>query len=397
MAFNPGVLAGAITAATTHAARISRINNDNVRIENKTIVYSDTVLPLKELGNNLKVSTVSGVGEYSLERCLQTIFESNPNVVFNTIQYSKNNKKVYFYTNQEISTKEYEDSKVTNYKPLTTSTEILEETKKILLAEKNKDNDVVSLFDVSLLLKRKDRKYKHEKDKFEDVLDEIVKSKFCDDSAIINYGIDYETKELKIGFKRWRSGDYEKIYFSEKNDELYIAKSESHYAKELFSVTSHILTKLYSDLMQYADYQDTNKGKYAIHAVNSDFLVNVWKYGVEIYVKTPNTHFSNDFELNSPAYDNRYDLECNSSIVLDAIRNQEQEIFKRLYVKIDDCPEWCQDELYVIRQNQLINERKQEEERLLEEQRIADEKKYQEMKKQKRLELVRKVFPFIKK
>lgn len=104
MAFNPGAAAGAITAATTYAARI---NNTNATVLNKTIVYSDTVLPLKDLGSNLKVSTISDVGEYSLERCLKIIFESNPNVVFNTIQYSKNDNKVYFYTNQEISTREY--------------------------------------------------------------------------------------------------------------------------------------------------------------------------------------------------------------------------------------------------------------------------------------------------
>lgn len=96
MAFNPGAAAGAITAATTYAARI---NNTNATVVNKTIVYSDTVLPLKDLGSNLKVSTISDVGEYSLERCLKIIFESNPNVVFNTIQYSKNDNKVYFYTN----------------------------------------------------------------------------------------------------------------------------------------------------------------------------------------------------------------------------------------------------------------------------------------------------------
>ena len=82
---------------------------------NKTIVYSDTVLPLKDTGNNLKVTSISDVGEFSLESCLKTIFESNPNVIFNTIQYSKNDQQVYFYTNQEISTKEYEESKIFKY------------------------------------------------------------------------------------------------------------------------------------------------------------------------------------------------------------------------------------------------------------------------------------------
>lgn len=63
---------------------------------NKTIVYSDTVLSVNDSGNNLKVTSISNVNESSLEKCLKTIFESNPNVIFNTIQYSKNDKKVRF-------------------------------------------------------------------------------------------------------------------------------------------------------------------------------------------------------------------------------------------------------------------------------------------------------------
>ena len=65
---------------------------------NKTIVYSDTVLNLKDLGDNIKVTSISDVDEFSFEFCLKKVFESNPGVTFNTIQYSKENKKIYFYT-----------------------------------------------------------------------------------------------------------------------------------------------------------------------------------------------------------------------------------------------------------------------------------------------------------
>ena len=77
------------------------------KVINKTIVYSDTILPLKDIGSHLKVTSISNIGEHSLESCLTIIFQSNPNVVFNTIQYSRNDKKVYFYTNQEITLKAF--------------------------------------------------------------------------------------------------------------------------------------------------------------------------------------------------------------------------------------------------------------------------------------------------
>ena len=79
-------------------------------------------------------------------------------------------------------------------------------------------------------------------------------------------------------------------------------------------------------------------------------------------------------------------MKCNSSIVNEAFKNNEDEIFKRIFVRIEDCPEWSKKMLYEIRKNQL-----------LEEQKIEDEEKYKEMRKQKRLELKRKLFPFLKK
>ena len=38
-------------------------------ILNKTIVYSNTVLTLKDLGKNLKITSIENVSEYSLESC----------------------------------------------------------------------------------------------------------------------------------------------------------------------------------------------------------------------------------------------------------------------------------------------------------------------------------------
>ena len=122
---------------------------------NKTIVYSDTVLNLKDLGDNIKVTSISDVDEFSFENCLKKVFESNPGVTFNTIQYSKENKKIYFYTNNNISTKEWEDSKKVYLKPLSSPGSILEEIKSVLNMEINKESDCISLYDVYNLIKNK--------------------------------------------------------------------------------------------------------------------------------------------------------------------------------------------------------------------------------------------------
>ena len=74
-------------------------HSGHTTVVNKTIVYSDTVLTLKEIGRDLKVTSVS-VSKYLFERCVQMILEENPNVVFNTIQYSYQQGKAIFYTDK---------------------------------------------------------------------------------------------------------------------------------------------------------------------------------------------------------------------------------------------------------------------------------------------------------
>lgn len=394
MAFNPGAAAGAITAATTYAARI---NNTNATVVNKTIVYSDTVLPLKDLGSNLKVSTISNVGEYSLERCLKIIFESNPNVVFNTIQYSKNDNKVYFYTNQEISTREYEESEFTKYKTITSRSEILEETKSILLTEKNNSSDCISLFDIAQLLKKMNHDYDMIKERYNSQFKRIIKNAFGDSSSIVIFDFDYEKKLLKIGFKMWSSGDYDEICFAKQNDDLYIVKSKSLYDKEVFAELSSGLSKLYDKLISFADYKDYANAKYNTKSVNSSFGVDISHYGAGIFVEFQGNSYSKDFELFSPSYNNDYSIKCNSSIVNEVFKDKESEIFKRIFVKIDDCPVWSQAMLYEIRQNQLAEERRLEDAKQLKRQKIEEKIKQREAKKQKRLELKRKIFPFLKK
>ena len=345
-------------------------------VVNKTIVYSDTILPLKNVGSNIKVTSISNVGEFSLENCLKKIFESNPNVVFDTIQYSKSDKIVYFYTNAEISKKAWEDSKISTYKPLTSSFEILEEVKRILLTEKIKDENCISLYDIARLMGKTYDDYDKIKNSYKDYCTFMVKSSFGSSTSLVIYDFDYHKKELSIGFKY--VNDYDKITFCKQNNDLYISKSESCWDKDVFAVLGVELSKLYDELMNFSSRK--NEKSHELKAVNSNFLVDISFYGVDIFVK------SKDFKLSSHSYNNTYKCDCNSSVVISAFQGKEKEIFEKIFVKISDCPEWSQPILYEIRQSQLA-----------EEQRVVDEQRYREIKKQKRLELKRKIFPFLKK
>lgn len=231
-------------------------------IINKTIIYSDTILPLKDKGQSLKVTSIEGVSEYSLENCLKVIFESNLDVIFNAIQYSRKDKKVYFYTNKAITTKIYEESKFRNFKPLTSKTEILEEVKKVLLSPKNKDHDCISLYDVLILLRKLNEEYNAIKEKYENKLVNIIKNKIGKDSSLCFHDIDFENKTMHISFKKYKFSDYNEIYLIKQNDDLYVSKSSSRYNAEVFSVLCSTLSEMYDELSKYADFINYKYIKY---------------------------------------------------------------------------------------------------------------------------------------
>lgn len=344
-------------------------------IINKTIVYSDTILSLKDLGNNLKICTINNINEYSLENCLKKIIESNPDVFFNTIQYSKKDKKLYLYTDKEISKKSWEESQFTEYKPLTNSAQILEEIDNILNQEKIKDTDCISLYDISKLIKSYSDNYEYIKDRYENYFDDVLYDEYYD-SSIIVYDFDYKKSELTIGFQ-YSSDNYDKIIFTKQNEDLFIVKSESIHSQEILEFIGNGLSEVYDELIKFKDF--INERNYQIKPVNSNFILDITCYGISLYTQKDTYYvFNKEFEISYSNYKNEYKYKCNSLSILNELKGKENEIFKRIFIKIDDCPNWTKQTLYETRQKQLEEEKRLEEKQL---------------KKQKILNLKRKFLP----
>lgn len=346
-------------------------------VVNRTIVYSDTVLPLKDVGDNFKVTSIEDVSEDSLEECLKKILEFNPNVIFNTIQYSKKDKKVYFYTDKTISIQAWEEGKVTNHKPLNNSEEILGEVENILNQERVKDTNYISLYDVANLMKKFNNEYDRVKKIYCDYFRRILKRKY-NSSSIIIYDFDYLSEQLQIGFK-YMTDDYEKIVFAKQDKELHIVKNELSFLNEIqvpeiLSFIGKELSELYDEFMKFSDFKSTKC--YDIKSSNSNFLVNISQYGVGLVVESDPNSAMRNFELSSHSNKRGYYYKCDSTSVLYAFQGKEDEIFKKTFVRIDDCPEWSRQTLYKIRQEQLVEEKRS----------------YKETKKRKR-----KIFPWTNK
>lgn len=350
----------------------------NIKIINKTIIYSDIVLPIKEKGENLKITSISNITESNFEECLKTIFKSNPEIIFNTIQYSKKDNKIYFYTDKDISLKEWKDRNVIIYQPISSNTEILEEIKNILTQEPNKDPNCISLYDVARLMKSKNSEYRNMIDSYENSFECIIKREFSPHHNVTIGNFNYDRNELEIRFSYW--GNPTKIIFSKKDGDLYIVSSETTRGQKILALLGNQLSELYDKLLQYSEYKNTEF--HHPNSINSKFKIDVNIYHISIFTES---NYKREFNLSSYSYKNGYDYMCNSNNIINVVKNNESELFKRIFIKIEDCPEWTRSNLSKTRKNQLIEQQKNEEA-------IQQEKQ----KKQKKLELKRKLFPFLK-
>lgn len=336
--------------------------------ENK-VFYSDTVLPMKEVGENLRINSISHLLESSLEECLQVVFSSNPDVVFHVVQYSKENKTVYFYTNRDISLDAWKKKNEQVYSPLVSKIEVLEEVKNVLMSS-NKDCQCVSLYDVLELTKETDKQFHQAKDHYFSEMNGILAKRGVN-SWISSSDFDFEQETLDLrfygGFDKFQS-----ISFGKENGDLFVKKSDFYDVDKFLLELGDVISKLYDEYGVYRDFLE--QSNYQVSTVNSNFLTNISHYGVKIYPPFRLSRSSGEFSLSAYSYSSDYDYRCNSHQVLSVLKGNEDEFLKHIFVSIEDCPTWSQPILFANRKRQLEEERKVE----------------------RRKALVRKLFPFVK-
>lgn len=353
--------------------------NSSTKIVNETLVYCDTILNANYLGNNIKVTEISNVGEYSLKNCIKTILDSNSSVIFNTIQYSKNEKKLYFYTNLEINTKAWGEKSQNLSNPLTSEIEILREIKKVIESSDCKRDDSVSLYDIYHLIKERRNEYEKVRGYFNDALRILLKCTLGNVNSCI-YDFDYKNKNLKIGIKTFVSYNYEDIIITKKDGELVIVSSEFDDSEMILEIAGNLLSKFYDRMIEFTEINE--QFSYDVQSVNSNFIVGISKHGVQI----TNKEFDSDFKLVNLSCDDTYEYKCNYIEVYNFLKNNENKLFKKIFIKLDDCPEWARAYLYVGRTANLTEYRMEEQ-----------KKEKREIKRVRYKNFGKKIFPFGKK
>lgn len=262
------------------------------------------------------------------------------------------NQRVNRNNEEKVSSTCERTKSMTNYDPITSPKEILEELKLVLEQDRNKDENSISVYDVINLVRNKyneckslDRNLYHRISGLADL-----------DYLFLDIDYDYENRYLIVSY---HCND---MFFTKQNDDLILVKSEYYNAKDILGKCGKEISERYDkfieDISFYRDYINN------VQSTNSNFKINSDEYSIDI-------KYNHSFTLSAMTYKNEYKYDCNSNNVTSICRDKEDEIFKRVFIKIDDCPEWTHEILYGIRKEQL--------------------------EKQKRLELIRKLNPFRKK
>ena len=244
------------------------------------------------------------------------------------------------YTNTDVF-------KADNDKPVTKSAKVLEEVKNVLLSEPNKDSDCISLFIVAQGLERIKKSHAKMIIKYENQLESIAKDADLKYNYISIWDSPFSNGELKLSLGD--NSGVNRVIFIKDEDDLYIKLNETSTSnEEIFMLFGSVITQVFEEDMLYYKNVLSNYTS-GCESVNSNLYVTITNNNVYISDST----IAGSFELCFSASKDSYSCESNSYKIVNALSGKGDEIFKKIFVKIEDCPEWSRDYLYEIRQSQL--------------------------------------------
>lgn len=212
--------------------------------------------------------------------------------------------------------------------------------------------DIISIYDVYNVVSKRAKEFETLKEDYDDKLNFVIKNQSYE-SSIVFYGMDFENDELSIGFNsnwRWGIENYKHITFSKRNNKLYIVRTETHlYAEEVFELLKDTLSNAYDEFIPFKDFE--LQGSYNIRCFNSNLLVFIDKFGVRL--SDGNSFSFPFFTLNRYVFQSNYSCDSKYDFILNTIKDKEENIFKKTFVNIEDCPEWMKETLYKIRKEQI--------------------------------------------
>lgn len=305
------------------------------QIKTNTLVINKKILYAKQpVLSKYQKSYIRNVDEYSLENCIKTILEHNTDVIFERIQYNKENHTIIFYTDKVLNLNVWYDKLVTyRRKSCLHEKDIINEIKRVLNLEKSQEMDSISVALMGQVVKNIALERKNIKKIYIKRLDKILSHKFKGSIFLKDILFDYDKECLILQFN---NDAY--IKYSINNNILEI-KDKHNIDVNNYIINDYIYNEFYVlyNLLNKKEYRDIFS---KINSNNSYFEVIINNEMVNIELSF--------FKL----FDN---LNClgKTKAINEVLFKEEEQLLNNVYVHINDCPETLKDIFYRSREDEL--------------------------------------------
>ncbi len=319
----------------------------NAKIIVSDIYYNDEIF---EYDDKVISTVIENIPAWNLKNCILLLIEGNIDVTFETFKYSLKEEKLTVYAYEKLNLSVLDDVNTMKYFD---DIRVLEEIKKVLSLPTNEDPELISISSISNFWKTHGYKYYSLIKKYQKLIEGLIYNKVDKNLYIRFEGYNNLSGELKIEFHCANCNvNFKRVLVFSKDEtgKLYIKDGDYGFAKNILSETSGLIYKLFDAEEKYHSYKlDCST---TLKAENCDFEVIL--DGMNIAIKGDYKDlYKGDFMLRTSNALSGYYLKTDSSAIEHAIVDKEDEIFKRIYVKIEDCPDLLKEKLNKIRYEEI--------------------------------------------
>lgn len=304
--------------------------------ENKKIIFI----------KNLKKRTVfKNIEKEQLKNYITKIKAFNKDTTIYSINYNETEKTLKITANKKIQIYRKINKNLTNFKNVE---EIKQEIAKLYTQNNIEDEEYISLNNIKILFNIILTQLFELKDRQEYNMGKKLIPIYGTMSDIVLYNYDRINNTIKIGFtKDYKNRKYKPVTFKKENNKISILKSET---KEDLLLLKNLYNELNNLFEIYERFNKLDK-EYNCHirSVNANFYIDINLYNITLYSKNGN---DNDFEIRYSTYEDKYYISGNENLG-NYLNNISFDLLNLLYIPIIKCPNWCQDELYRIRDKEL--------------------------------------------
>lgn len=228
---------------------------------------------------------------------------------------------------------------------LTINKNLLEEIQKTLLYKDNFDENIISLYELSLIIKKKHQNMKKM------IIRNSKKAinNNCNNISLHISSVNFKTGELILILD---FGNTYKIRCKKENGKIILTPFNNTPNFIISNFNIEELSTIYDNVMKYKEY--VTEECYRVTSTNNNFLTNITKDGVSVYSKQES---KNDFIISSYVFKDHFVLNTESSLINQILKNNEVLILKNTYIEIEKCPKWAQEKLYQLRQKTIIEQK----------------------------------------